>query len=116
MLTTTVFVMKALHHADPADEALKKAKKYVERCQNFGDGKDGGFFFSPSHPNRNKAGDFRSYGSASADGVRALIQAGTSPSSARVQAGRKWLPEDDPLAATPLAIEALQADSQALTQ
>lgn len=91
-LNTTLFVVSGLRAAGvPAsDPAVAKARLYVERCQNFPN-KDGGFFFSPSHPNRNKAGEFHSYGSTTGDGLRALLLTGDGGSSARVRAARQWL-------------------------
>lgn len=90
-ISTSVFVMAALVEVDKADPALKKGLIFVERCQNFGEGKDGGFFFSPAYPNRNKATEFRSYGSATGDGLRALLYGGKTLEDPRVQAARKWL-------------------------
>lgn len=75
-LSATLLVVGALALAGvpPDDPALVRATGFVERCQNF----DGGFFFSPAVPDANKAGPgpegFRSYGSMTADGVRALRQ------------------------------------------
>ena len=79
----------------------------MQGCQNFSDGQgdpahdDGGFFFSPVDPARNKAGEggvdrlgrvrFHSYGSATADGLRALMRCGLDASSPRVTAARAWL-------------------------
>lgn len=76
------------------------------------DGYDGGFFFSPAVPDSNKAGAlgparapegaddgagdgglprYRSYGSMTADGIRALLQLGLPFDHARVQAAAAWL-------------------------
>ena len=62
---------------------------------------DGGFFFIPTDPLQNKAGiagkdsrgrtRFHSYGSMTADGLRALIRCGLPPDHPRVVAARKWL-------------------------
>jgi len=62
---------------------------------------DGGFFFIPTDPLQNKAGvagtdkfgrtRFHSYGSMTADGIRALIRCGLPPDHPRVVAARKWL-------------------------
>jgi hypothetical protein len=56
------------------DPSLVAARGFVERCQN----KDGGSFFSPSELGANKAGSDetgpRSYGSMTADGLRALLR------------------------------------------
>lgn len=81
---------------------------FVQRCQNYGAADradprfdDGGFFFSPTDAARNKAGPagvdrwerqrFHSYGSATADGLRALLQCGLPPDHPRVTAARRWL-------------------------
>ena len=81
---------------------------FIQRCQNYGapdraDPRfdDGGFFFSPTDAARNKAGPagvdrwgrqrFHSYGSATADGLRALLQCGLSSDHPRVTAARRWL-------------------------
>src|SRR5205807_5753523 len=67
---------------------VRKAGVFVRRCQNWADNcelrdsrfDDGGFFFLPDDPTRNKAGEagtdrtgrtrFVSYGSTTADGLR----------------------------------------------
>ena len=92
-LSNAMFALEALRASglDEKDPALQSGLKFVERCQNFGDGKDGGFYFSPTHQKQNKAGEFHSYGSTTADGVRALLAAGVNVDSPRVQAARKWL-------------------------
>lgn len=74
------------------DPALVLARGFVERCQ----ATDGGFFFSPAVPDANKAGaldggGFRSYGSMTADGVRALLRLGVPPDDPRVAAATAWL-------------------------
>ncbi len=92
-LSNTMFALEALRAGglQPGDGPLVAGLKFVERCQNFGEDKDGGFFFSPTHEKQNKAGAFHSYGSTTADGIRALLAAGARPDSARVKAARKWL-------------------------
>lgn len=92
-LSVTLFVLGALRVSGvPAeDPAIQKAQKFVFRCQNFEDGGDGGFFFSPGNLAQNKAGDKRSYGSMTADGLRALLKTGLKPDHPRVVAARKWL-------------------------
>jgi len=62
---------------------------------------DGGFFFIANDPVRNKAGiagkdatgrdRYASYGSATADGIRALRACGVSEEDPRLQAARRWL-------------------------
>ncbi len=110
-LSTTLFAIGALRLAGTAahDAALVRAARFVEQCQNFpAQGEradprfdDGGFFYSPTVTDGNKAGAagpdatgqmrFRSYGSMSADGVRALMRLGRDRNDARVQAGARWL-------------------------
>lgn len=50
----------------------KRALTYLERCQN----PDGGFLFSTVVLDANKAGEGKSYGTATADGVLALLALG----------------------------------------
>ncbi len=76
------------------DPALVAARGFVERCQNLGT--DGGFFFSPGLADANKAGaldggGFRSYGSMTADGLRALLRLGRPLADPRVAAASAWL-------------------------
>lgn len=96
-LSATLFAVGALALAGtpPTDPALVRARRFVERCQN-ADG-DGGFFFAPAIPDGNKAGarddgrGFRSYGSMTADGARALLRLGLPADHPRVAAARAWL-------------------------
>jgi squalene-hopene/tetraprenyl-beta-curcumene cyclase len=107
-LSATVFALDALRAAGVRDDsALKKALVFVERCQNWkGDHRDpalddGGFFFIYDDPVRNKAGvvgrdadgrvRFASYGSVTADGLRALVACGLSQSDPRMISARQWL-------------------------
>jgi hypothetical protein len=76
------------------DPALVAARGFVERCQNLDT--DGGFFFSPALADSNKAGAledgrYRSYGSMTADGLRALLRLGRPLSDPRVAAAAAWL-------------------------
>lgn len=111
-MSSTIFAVGALRFARmPAeDQALAGALKFIESLQNLPsdyaireDGTqaegDGGFFFSPD-PARNKAGydeevggqrRYRSYGSATADGLRGLIRCGLPSTHPRVVAARAWL-------------------------
>jgi hypothetical protein len=107
-LSATVYALSALRTAGVADEATyRQARVFVERCQNFdadrGDSRfdDGGFFFIHGDPVRNKAGAagrdatgrerFRSYGSTTADGLRALLLCGAPADDPRVERARAWL-------------------------
>jgi squalene-hopene/tetraprenyl-beta-curcumene cyclase len=110
-LSSTLFALGALRIAGtPADDpAVRKALVFVSRCQNLGEERkpedpafdDGGFFFSPTDPVRNKAGvagtdrsgrtRYHSYGSATADGLRALLRSGLPLGHRRLVAARRWL-------------------------
>ena len=110
-LSSTLFAVGALRMSGvPADDpALRAALVFVKRCQNFsGDTAerdarfdDGGFFFTAANRAQNKAGvsgtdrsgvlRYHSYGSATADGVRALIRCGLAPDHPRVLAAQDWL-------------------------
>ena len=110
-LVATVYGIAALRSAKvPLDDPIyEKALTFVKRCQNFNDVPaqgdplydDGGFFFIPGDPVQNKAGiagtdkwgrrRFRSYGTMTADGLRALIRCGLPLDHPRVAAARRWL-------------------------
>ena len=93
----TRYVLQALAAAESRDDpAWARARVFVERCQN----PDGGFFFSTVVVDANKAGEgpdarYRSYGTATANGILALIALGDSPSSERVRSAARWLAEHD---------------------
>ena len=113
-LTATTFAVGALRSARvPQEQAVwNDVLTFVTRCQNFPEDPakadprfdDGGFFFSPDDPLQNKAGPagrdrfgrerYHSYGSMTADGLRALLVCGLSPNSPRVLAAAKWLKEN----------------------
>lgn len=93
-LSATVYALDALKAAGVTDRAVyDKALVFVRRCQN----PDGGFHFIYDDPVRNKAGvaaddgppRFHSYGSTTADGLRALVLAG-EPDAARIARARDW--------------------------
>jgi len=110
-LSATVFGVGALRSAGvPAgDPVYAEILVFVERCQNFSVDAaladpafdDGGFFFIPDDPLQNKGGlagidrhgrtRYRSYGTMTADGLRALIQCGLPNDHPRVVAARRWL-------------------------
>lgn len=91
-LSVTMFVLGALRVSGvPADDpAVRKAQVFVFRCQNFEPG-DGGFYFSPGNLHQNKAGGKTSYGSMTADGLRALLRTGLGNDHPRVAAARQWI-------------------------
>src|SRR5205823_12631210 len=91
------------------DPAFPKALVFVRSCQNFADDPefadptldDGGFHFIYDDPARNKPGlagldrhgrpRFRSYGSTTADGYRALLRCGSAGHDPRARAALAWL-------------------------
>lgn len=89
----------------PDDPILAMALRFVKSCQNHASGNpstdDGGFFQMPGDRWRNKAGAadedrteqprLRSYASATADGLRALLHCGERPDSPAVLAAAAWL-------------------------
>ena len=93
-LSMTRYVLDALRAAGApdSDPAFAAARIFVERCQNLD---DGGFFFSTTEADTNKAGQqgdrFRSYGTTTADGILALLATGHAGADARVVAARQWL-------------------------
>jgi len=94
-LSMTRHVLEALRAAGVplSDPAFGRAQVFVERCQNVD--VDGGFFFSTTEFEINKAGHdgkrFRSYGTTTADGILALMALGRSRDDARVLAAGQWL-------------------------
>lgn len=94
-LSMTRYVLQALAAAGvrATDPAFQKARVFLERCQNA----DGGFIFSTVVLGANKAGGdgagFRSYGTATADGILALVAIGTSSRDEGFQAAGRWLLE-----------------------
>jgi hypothetical protein len=93
-LSMTRYVLDALRAAcvPDSDPAFAAARSFVERCQNL---PDGGFFFSTTEVDTNKAGQvgdhFRSYGTTTADGILALFATGHAAEDPRVAAARYWL-------------------------
>ena len=100
-LSMSRYVIEALRASGiPAsDPALAAARVFVERCQNYDpkkpDDQDGGFFFSTTEFDTNKAGHdgrhYRSYGTTTADGILALMALGASGDEPRVAAALRWL-------------------------
>ena len=110
-LPATIFGLAALRSvkAPATDPAYRQALVFVKRCQNFAETHaradpnfdDGGFFFIPGDLVQNKAGPagadrlgrerFASYGTMTADGLRALICCGLERDHPRVVAAREWL-------------------------
>ena len=118
-ISVASFVLEALYLSgvDPKHPSFQKARHFLFQCQNYEKGSsyaDGGFRFSPVE---SKAGIlheegekiyFRSYGSVTADGLRALFYTHLPKNHPRLQAALKWLqshfelrrnpgfPSDDP--------------------
>lgn len=103
-LATVTAVVEALRAADVAVDhsIVKRARTFVWRCQQFGhDDDDGGFCYAPTGDWRAaKAGSDRapdgraqprSYGTATADGLRALLACGETAGGERVGAAVGWL-------------------------
>lgn len=97
-LSATVFALEALETAGELDAGTAKAAAiFVRRCQN----EDGGFHFVYDDPVRNKAGSpdppgakgarFHSYGSTTADGLRALALCNQPEDKARRASAEQWL-------------------------
>jgi hypothetical protein len=116
-LSATVLAVEALRDVGRADtSATDRALRFIRRCQNYADDgdpafDDGGFFFMYDDPLRNKAGvagtdrtgrqRFTSYGSMTADGLRALRACGLPTSDPRVTAARLWLERNFSVTAHP---------------
>jgi hypothetical protein len=94
-LSMTRCVLEALRAGgvSSSDPAVTRALVYLKLSQN----PDGGFFFSAVNPEINKAGEtdggFKSYGTATADGVLALRAAGVADSDERIVKALRWLQE-----------------------
>ncbi len=92
-LSMTRYVVEALHAAGvpPGDPAFARVRIFLERCQNYDPqnpkDSDGGLFFSTTEVDTNKAGKegghFRSYGTATADGILAFLAIGRPTGDAR---------------------------------
>jgi hypothetical protein len=113
-LSATLFALDALKIAGETDPVLfNNAAIFIRRCQNWAIPPagfppawfkylDGGFHFIYDDPVRNKAGMvpkespdwpqlFYSYGSTSADGLRALMYCNQPDDQSRIQSARQWL-------------------------
>lgn len=92
-LSITRHVLEALAAAGvrPSDPAFHRAAVFLDRCRS----PDGGFHFSTVVLDANKAGHdgerYRSYGTATADGILSLRAAGVDPRDGRLEAARRWL-------------------------
>ncbi len=117
-ISITCFVLEALaaEKSEPADAARKRAKAWLARCQNLPQDDragDGGFFFQADRNNDANKAQWtdakhdapRSYGSATADGLRAMYAAlgddEVTKADRRFAAAREWLEKHDTLDVVP---------------
>lgn len=104
-LSATVLALQALVAAGRASDCAL-ALPFIQTCQNYTATQpsafdDGGFFFTPADPIRNKAGiaghdrqgrqRFHSYGSATCDGALALRACQPASDPARITAAESWI-------------------------
>ncbi len=104
-ISATILGLQALTATERRDRTAA-ALPFLAQCQNFSATPsdpfdDGGFFFAPADPVRNKAGiaghdaagreRYHSYGSATCDGLLALHACGLSPDDPRIRAALAWL-------------------------
>jgi hypothetical protein len=87
-ISMTRHVLEALAEAGvpPSDPAMKSARTFIARCEN----PDGGFYFSTVETGANKAGEYLSYGTTTADGM--LCQLATGMDHTRTL---RWLQAND---------------------
>jgi len=86
-LSMTRRVLQGLAAWDSSPDALVAARPFIERCRT----DDGGFVYSPVELGLNKAGcdgGCRSYGSATADGILALLATGLPATDPAVESAR----------------------------
>jgi len=104
-ISATVLGLTALTTTGRRDRTTA-ALRFLAQCQNFSATPsdpfdDGGCFFAPADPVRNKAGiaghdaagreRYHSYGSATCDGLLALHACGLPPADPQVHAALTWL-------------------------
>jgi hypothetical protein len=99
-ISATLFALAALRTAGVGaeDPRVQAARVFIGRCFNE---VEGGFFFSPCPGTNNKAGydetpagpRYRPYGSATADGLRALVLCGADRNDPLAAAATAWLEE-----------------------
>ena len=90
--------LRAAGHDDP--QTYARAEKFLRLLQKQGTpGFDGGFYFSPIVLAANKGGEetidgksyFRSYATATCDGILALLACGVKPDDERITSAVDWL-------------------------
>jgi hypothetical protein len=102
-VSATLFGLKGLSSGNASGE-MQRALPFLFGCQNFAESnpdpfEDGGFFFALDDPIRNKAGEagtdsrkrYRSFGSATCDGLLALRLCGLQTAHPRVTPALDWL-------------------------
>ncbi|NND71205.1 MAG: hypothetical protein HKN43_06470 [Rhodothermales bacterium] len=113
-LSHTRRVVEALSKAGVDNSVMHSAQVYLRRAQKIDGvtgiqttGYDGGFFASPVVPGVNKGGRspatasseayYRSYATATSDGILALRATGVSPDDSRILDALKWLSQNPDL-------------------
>jgi hypothetical protein len=104
-ISATILALQALAATGRCPQC-RTALPFIEKCQNYSPDStdpsgDGGFFFAIDDPIRNKAGiggyddqgraKFNSYGSATCDGLLALLECGVRDDDSRRRAAVAWL-------------------------
>ncbi|MFC1715014.1 prenyltransferase/squalene oxidase repeat-containing protein [Candidatus Poribacteria bacterium] len=101
------FALTALKDSGvPKDaDVWEKAIKFIERCQNRSEsndqpwaGDDGGFVY---YPGNSMAGDTKSYGTMTYNGVLSFIHANVDKNDDRVQAAVRWIKDNYTLEENP---------------
>lgn len=108
-VSLAVYALEALAGSkDPAVvKTQARARDWLAGCQNLST--DGGFVFSPDPRSLNNKAEWtdkeqthpRSYGTATCDGLQALVYAGVDPADKRAAAAVKWLVQRPALSAAP---------------
>ncbi len=102
-------ILEALAETNQTDAAAQKAREHALAWLQRAQQPDGGFSFTPEPASLNNKALFhdekqlrpRSYGTATSDGLRALIAAGLKTNDARVQKSVNWLVEHRSLDVVP---------------
>lgn len=112
-ISTARHMLEALAAAGRVNDVKSAARKFIQACQNdqvtgLDRKDDGGFCYSRANPHQNKAESerltktgFRSYGTATADGLLALRALGDENDAFGVRLARDWLQARFSVDATP---------------
>lgn len=117
-LSNTTFLIDAFKASGlkEDDPAMKKALKFVSRCQNLesehnatefaGKVNDGGFYYTPAAGGTSQAGQtdnggLRSYGSMTYAGLKSMIYCGVDADDPRVKSAYKWIQKNYTLEQNP---------------